>query len=296
MNDGIYTDLSIENYHGNTTHISSTQIKLAKRSLKEFDWYRRGLIKKEQKIHFDFGNAFECALLDEIEFNRRVAIMNDEEWIKVALEQKPELTVPRNSKAYKEQIEKFYTENAGKYLIMDKGPDSWEVLQCMLESCYQDKIVQGLIKNTEYQVSLFWSDEATGLRLKARPDICKRKKNVVVNVKTSIDGSPQAFSRDLVKYDYPLQACMEISGCLKAGLMDQVDNYFWLVVEKVPPFNATIYEFAKEDMQACMIELGYLINKVSLANEESLYPGYSDRADNRYGILRADIPIYYKAF
>src|SRR5574343_1362278 len=107
----------------------------------------------------------------------------------------------------------------------------------MLSSCYQDKVIQGLISNTEYQLSLFWTDEQSGVRLKTRPDICKRKKNVIVNLKTTLDGSPEAFSKDINKYDYALQACIEWRGCVASGIMPTVDNYVWLVVEKVAPFN-----------------------------------------------------------
>jgi hypothetical protein len=155
-------------------------------------------------------------------------------------------------------------------------------------------MIQRLISNTEYQISLFWEDPKTGLKLKTRPDICQVKKNVVVNLKTCLDGSPAAFSKDLAKYEYPLQACIEIMGCIESGLMPQVDNYFWLVVEKRAPFNATIYEFAPSDISAGMDELQYLFTKVKKAMDENLYPGYSDRSDNKYGILTAQIPLWYK--
>jgi hypothetical protein len=294
MQDGIHTDISIEAYHENKTHLSSTQIKLAKKSLKEFDWYRRGLITKEHKAHFDFGNAFELALLAPVEFSQKVAILKDTEWVEAAMKANPALTKPRASKTYTQAYDEFMIGREGMYIIPDKGPESYETIKSMMESCYQDKIVQGLIKNTEYQVSLFWTDEETGLRLKTRPDICKRKKNVVVNVKTALDGSPKAFSKDLANYEYPLQAAQEITGCLRSGLMESVDVYFWLVVEKCPPFNATIYEFAQEDIAASVDEFRYLVNKINKATQQGLFPGYSDRSDNEHGILRAEIPMYYR--
>jgi hypothetical protein len=76
--------------------------------------------------------------------------------------------------------------------------------------------------------------------------------------------------------------------------MEQVDNYFWLVVEKEPPFNATLYEFDPSDQRYSLDELAYLLNKIRSAREEDKYPGYGDRASNEYGILTAQIPMYYK--
>jgi hypothetical protein len=284
MKDGIYTDITIEDYHANTTHISSTQIKIAKKSLKELDWVRRGLIVQEKKTHFDFGNAFELALLDPIGFSEKVKFYNPEN--------RPEPEKAMNSKqniAWKAEI-----FDSSQYVINEKGDESYETIKAMLESCFADKVIQGLIRNTEYQLSLFWTDDQTGVQLKTRPDICKRKKNVLINVKTTTDGSPQGFSRDLVKFDYPLQACMEINGCIASGAMPSVDAYYWLVVEKVPPFNATIYQFDQSDINASMVELEYIIYKIKKARDEKMFPGYSDRADNEYGILKAEIPMYYK--
>jgi hypothetical protein len=293
MTDGIYEHLSIEDYHANKTHLSSTQVRLAKKSLKEFDWTLRGLIKQENKSFFDFGNAFELALLDKNTFAQKVAILPDSQWITEAQQEKA-YEKPRASKHYRDSYNDFLLGCENKYVINDKGNESYETIECMLESCYQDQTIQGLIKNIDYQTSVFWTDEETGLKLKTRPDVCKRKKNVLVNIKTTIDGSPKAFSKDLANHEYPLQAIHEITGCLAGGVMESVDMYFWLVVEKVAPYNATIYEFDQGDIKASMDEYQYLLHKLDLARQESKYPGYSDRADNPHGILKAEIPMYYR--
>lgn len=295
IEDGIHTDISIQEYHENKTHLSATQLKLSRRSLKEFHWYINGKIPKSEGLHLGFGNAFELALLDKTGFTNEVAIMQTEAWIYGALEENPALKVPKNSAYYQAKKEQFEIESKGKYIIPDVGPQSFSDIEQMLTSCYQDSVIQKLISNTEYQLSLFWTDPVTGLKMKTRPDICKRKRNSVVNLKTIEDGSPKAFSRDMANYDYPLQACIEIMGCLETGLMETVDNYFWLVVEKNPPFNATIYEFAQEDISWCMDNLRYVINKTKKALDEQLFPGYSDQADNEYGILKAQIPLYYRS-
>lgn len=293
IENGIHTDISITDYHANKTHISATGIKYVKKSLSLWNWMQKH--PQEKKLHFDFGNAFELALLDRSNFEKQVGILQTEAWIQKALKEKPELKIPKSSTCYKAEESKFLSENEGKYIIPDTGKQSFEFIEYMLESCHKDAVIQKLISGTEYQLSLFWTHEETGLNLKTRPDICKRKKNVIVNLKTAEDGSPQAFSRELANYDYPLQAAVEIMGCLRTGLMESVDNYFWLVVEKEPPFNATIYEFLQSDMQYAFDELDYCLNKIVRAKDENLYPGYSDRADNKYGILTAQIPTWYKA-
>lgn len=292
MNNGIYDNISITDYHANKTHVSATGIKRAKKSLKYFHWAQTA--EQETKLHLDFGNAFELALLDRKGFEECVAIEQTEAWGHEALLEKPDLKRPKQSKKYQTRAEEFYKNNSSRYIIPDVGEkESYMQIEEMLKSCYQDQVIQKLISGTEYQLSLFWTHEETGLNMKTRPDICKRKKNVIVNLKTALDGSPEAFSKDLCKYDYPLQAAVEIMGCLRTGLMNDVDNYFWLVVEKTAPFNATIYEFDKSDIAHSMDELDYMIHKIARAKEENKYPGYSDRADNTHGILTARIPAFY---
>lgn len=294
IEDGIHTDVTIEEYHENRTHISATQIKYARQSLRHFNWYRNGKIKVENKSQFQFGNAFELALLAQEEYPQKVAVIPDNDFVAAVMAEKPEIIQPRSTKRYKALYEDFVTANTGKYLIQETGPESFECIEEMLSSCYQDKVIQGLIKNTEYQLSLFWTDPETGIRLKTRPDFCKRKKNVIVNVKTTIDGSPAGFSKELAKWSYPLQATIEIRGAIATGLMETVDNYFWLVVEKEPPFNACIYEFTQDDRNANDLELSYILSRLKKAEEQNLYPGYTENALNEFGILTAQIPQWYK--
>lgn len=293
--DGIHDNISIEDYHANRTHISATTLKYARESFKHFKWFRDGRITQENKPQFSFGNAFELALLDPNNgYLNSVAITDDSGWIDAALKESPHLVKPRLSATYQKLEREFLAANKGKYIINQTGKESFDAIEEMLSSCYQDKIIQGLIKNTEYQLSLFWTDPETGIKLKTRPDICKRKKNVIINVKTTEDGSPSGFSKDMTKYDYPLQACIEITGCLQTGLMDKVDSYYWLVVEKVPPYNATVYNFSEENIATVMDTLHYLLIKLKKCEEQNLYPGYSDQADNEYGILTASLPLWYK--
>lgn len=286
MKQGIYTDININDYHSDKKWLSSTGLKRAKKSLKDFKLYLDGFYDNEKKVHFDFGNAFELALLEPDTFNKSVSIFNSEN--------RPEKDKGITSKKNQEWKKSFF--DSYKYIINSTGPNSYEYLEEMLKSCYQDAVIQRLIKNIEYQNSLYWIDKNTGLQLKTRPDICKSKKRIIVDVKTADDGSPEKFSRDLSNYDYPFQACMQIDGVLQSGLMPKVDNYFWLVVEKKPPFSATLYEFAKDDIKWCMDEYDYVLKCVSSAIKENKYPSYSYRADNRYGILTAQIPLWYKNY
>lgn len=283
MKAGVYENININDYHNLKEWYSSTGLKKAKRSLKDFYLFLQGYYDEERKTCFDFGNAFELALLDPKSFDENVTIF------KASERPEPEKTfASTKNKEWKESI--FNTQN---YVIDYDGKESFRVIEEMLKSCYSDAVIRKLIQNIEYQYSMFWVDE-NGLKLKTRPDICKSKKNVIVDVKTTRDGSPEAFSRDLANLDYPFQACMQMEGAVKSGFMSHVDEYYWLVIEKEPPFSATIYKFEPEDMQYCIDEYEYTKRLVAECLKTNVWPSYSQRADNKYGILSAKIPLWYR--
>lgn len=241
------------------------------------------------KPHFDMGNAFELALLDPDQFNEKVAV--EDEIMDQIILKNPDSKSPRSTTMYKEWFE---TQKLLKKYVV--SVQDFQTITHMLESCHQDAVIQKLIQNIEYNYSLFWIDEETGLQLKTRPDICKSKKNIIVNLKTAIDGSPEKFFKDCANLDYPFQACMEMDGAVKSGMMEKVDNYYWLVCEKEPPYSATIYEFMPEDIAYCFDEYRYTLGIVSRAYKAGVWPSYSQRSDNKYGIIDVKIPLWYKNY
>ncbi len=291
MKDGIFDNISIEDYHNDKDYFSSSGLKLAKKSLKLFKLFidgkvdATGSVEKEKKSHFDFGNAFEIALLDRSNLGSSITVYDPKD--------RPDKTKSITSKD--NQIWKNEMFNSGRYVINAEGKESMGVIMEMLSSCYADAVINKLLQNIEYQYSIFWTD-STGLKLKTRPDICKSKKNIIVDVKTTLDGSPEQFSKDMANYDYPFQAVMQMDGAVKSGFMQQVDVYYWLVVEKQPPYSATLYEFDPEDMKWVFDEYEYVLHCVKEAITKKHFPSYSYRADNKYGILRANIPLWYKNY
>jgi len=283
--DGIYDNVNIHEYHADKEYISSSALKEAQKSLAHFDFYYSK--PSERKSHFDFGNCFELALMDAIngtnEFDKFVTIFDEQ--------QRPEQEKTMASGKNKEwKITIFDTD---KYIITKTGDESLETMQLMLESCIKDSVINALIKNTDYQKSIFWTDKQTGLKMKTRPDVCKMNKKVIVDIKSTKDASPEKFAKDAANYSYPLQAITQINGCIDSGLMIP-EKYFWLAVEKTAPFNAQLYEFKNEDWQLMQDRYEYHLGLIKMAREENKFPGYTQRADNQHGILELELPMWFK--
>jgi len=301
---GIYDDLSIEDYHENKAILSSTGIKEAKKSSRHLAYYLTK--EQERKSHFDFGNAFEVALLDAIagtnDIDSMIGVRQTEKWSEDALKEKPELKSVKASKAYKDAKDAFEKENDAKYLIDDVGVESWEVIQEMIASCKADKTITAILEKTDYQKSFVWQDPDTGLLCKTRPDLAVNRQKVIVDIKTDLDASPQAFFRKAANLDYPMQATMQIEGVEQSGYIDKVDDYYWLVVEKVAPYNAQLYRFQEKDREMIYDAFKYYISRAAKVINDikegkiASYTdvnGYRESSDNAHGVIDFDLPLYY---
>lgn len=277
----IRKDVSIEDYHADKEYISASSIKEAKKSMRCFHHYRNNT--QERKDHFDMGNAFELALLDYFngteDFVHKVAVFDESK--------KPQPDKDYRTKENSEWKSNFFETNKNKYIISTQDNEN---IKAMISNCELDSTVCALLKNTDYQTSLYWTDEKTGVKIKTRPDVMKVNRPVIVDVKTTKDASPKMFAKDCANYDYPTQAIIQIRGAIETGLFTQVDKYYWIVVENNAPFDVVIYEFNKEYWEMCDTSLDYTLNKIK--NNE--IKGYSERADNKYGIITLELPKYYE--
>lgn len=97
------------------------------------------------------------------------------------------------------------------------------------------------------EVSLFATDEPTGLRLKGRIDKLAKLKDtlVVVDLKTTSDPTDRAFSRSLIDYGYHRQAAWYLD--LVAGPdvpVDELPPFVFICVRNEPPYECRVWELA----------------------------------------------------
>lgn len=288
IKEGVHRDISILDYHADKDYLSASVIKEANKSLKHMKWYLDNKSTSERKSHFDFGNAFEIALMDLMngtkEFDSSVHIFDESK--------RPQLDKTFSSKENKEWKESFFSKNG--YIINQSGKESVDTISEMLKACWSDEIIQGLLKNTDYQASCFWTDAKTGIKLKTRPDVCNINKTVLIDIKTTTDASPEGFARDVANFGYDLQALLQINGVLATGMFNEVKNYYWLAVEKEAPFNAQLYNFDSSEWDSVQMVLDYLLGLIKIARESNKWVGYSQRASNQYGIIDINIPLWHK--
>lgn len=305
---GVIKNQSIEDYHksskwnGGNVKIGSTLLKQANKSTRDLMHYL--ITPSEKKSHFDFGNAFELYLMSLVnggtEFTDNVAVMPDQKWINDVLELRPTLSNVRASKEYKSMRDEWLESNSSKYVISDSGDESYQLCENMAKSVISNELILKALQSTDYQVTLEWEDELTGLQCKTRPDLTRVSKNTIIDIKSCKDASPKGFAKDACNLDYPMQAFMQVEGAIKSGYYDRVDHYYWLAVEKSAPYHFAIYRFDLNELEGLRDRYNSAMMKAKKAIDYlragiSLHdvPSYGESVDDEYGVIDFNLPNWY---
>ena len=75
--------------------------------------------------------------------------------------------------------------------------------------------------------------------------------SLIVDLKTTMDASPDAFARTAANFNYPLQAAYYVDGLQAAGIAspDAVTSFVFLVVEKTPPYGVAVYTLPEDAIE-----------------------------------------------
>lgn len=147
-----------------------------------------------------------------------------------------------NMRTTKAKAEAAQWEQELPYHAMPVSAEDMEVVQGILASAKAHSRVPNLLKTGRAENSLFWRDEHHDLLMKCRPDFVAET-GYVVDIKTTMDASPEAFSRDVVKYGYGISAAHYLEGMRTTGAA-KADHFIILAIEKAPPYAMAIYDLA----------------------------------------------------
>lgn len=255
--------------------ISSSALKEAKKSTREFLWYYSK--PKDRKGYFDFGNCLELYLIDKDAFYKEVAVMDESK--------KPEPDKDYRTKVNQEWKASFYEKNANKYIIPATGEDSFETIQ-YLEELAQKHPAYDLLLGKEYQKPFEWICPRTGLKRYARTDLYEP--GIIIDIKTDANDD---FVRTCVKNDYFTQAFDQMIGAVESGAMEEVKDYYWFVLGKKAPYFVDVYRFDTDAM--LKVEESYwsalMRIKTDLSSGEA-----QDFVWRDLPIQKLTVPNYYK--
>lgn len=123
-----------------------------------------------------------------------------------------------------------------------------------------------------------WTDAATGLECKCRPDWLTDDGSIVVDLKTTKDASLRGFKQSVANYRYHVQAAWYLHG-LEQATGKRPDQFIFICVESTAPYATAVYAADAE-----MIERGHDqamrdLAKLAVCKAADSWPSYSDQIE-----------------
>jgi len=123
-----------------------------------------------------------------------------------------------------------------------------------------------------------WTDQATGLRCKCRPDWLTDDGSLIVDLKTTEDASPAGFRKSIANWRYHAQASWYLDG-LEQATGKRPDQFIFICVEKKPPFACAVYAADAEMIQIGAETAARDLDVLATCRAADAWPGYSDQIE-----------------
>lgn len=273
----IFKKEKIEDYISNKEFISSHGLMDILRS--PFH-YKKGLkIKPEPTKALIIGAAFHCLLLEPKEFDKQYEVFT-----------KPYPDHSMNKLQNKNALEDLEESNPDKVIL--KKEDFNEISNILNEARNNKRIRELLELKGVIEQSIYFEDKEFKVKAKIRPDkYCTS--GILIDVKTTIDASPEGFSRQCMNFNYDMQLAF-YPDKLREIYGKEFKFIFIIAVENKYPYACQVYNC----VELGFIDVGRKKYKKAMADyveclKTDKWKGYEKYATNPYGIIDLKLPDWH---
>ena len=137
-----------------------------------------------------------------------------------------------------------------------------------------------------FEHSIVWTDEETGLQLRARPDkLALLNPAIIVDVKTTRAETYSQFQKHLAEYGYHRQLAWYEDGVKALGI--DVEASALITVDKTPAHECHVYEVTRS-----AIELGRMENRDLLTELKYRIDANNWESRDAGAIIEIDVPMW----
>lgn len=179
-----------------------------------------------------FGTAVHTAVLEPLRFAEEYLVQPD--------------FGDARSKAAREAKGEWLLDNEGRTILKSA---EMEDINGIVKALEANPDTHPYIKAPgDVELAMFWQDEMTGIRCKAKADKVVRDR-VIVDLKTAIDSSPEGFAKASGNFKYHVQAASYSYGFSRIyGYLPT--KFVFIAVEKKPPYLNAVYTLSDRDIMA----------------------------------------------
>lgn len=137
--------------------------------------------------------------------------------------------------------------------------------------------------------SVYWHDPETGQLCRCRPDWW-REDGYLIDLKTTVDASPEGFAKSVANWRYHVQAPYYMEGCTYAAMQAEIEiapikAFVFLAVEKDAcvvngePKGVGVYILDDEAMHEGRAQYRKNLNTYVSCSNSNKWPGYSNKVE-----------------
>jgi len=184
--------------------------------------------------------------------------------------------INRRTNAGKAEWETFETAATGRTVLSRTDA---ELVMRMGHSVFKHPAAAMLLAMPgKAETTHMWTDEATGLQCKCRPDWLTDDGSLIVDLKTTEDASPAGFRKSIANFRYFVQASWYLDGVERAT-GKRPEQFLFLCVEKRAPYAVAVYAADAEMIQIGADAAARDLEVLATCKAAGAWPGYSDQIE-----------------
>lgn len=248
------------------------------------------------------GNLAHCAFLEPHEFSKRYVSTPDDAPRKPTEAQWNAKKPSDSSVEAMEWWSSFQRQSVGKQIVTrEQEYTAQQQAKSLrgLPSVWGGRSMADLLIGSTSEVSAFWTDAATGVRCRCRPDLVvtvSPGRVLLVDVKTFSNCGPREFLKQVHRMRYHVQAAFYSEGYARASGL-QVIGFTFVVVEDSWPFLAASYDLGAESMHEGELEWRGLLDTYAECTRSNVWPGYTTATQTlelpSYALTPQDVEVSY---
>ncbi|WP_150051134.1 PD-(D/E)XK nuclease-like domain-containing protein [Methylomonas rhizoryzae] len=186
----------------------------------------------------------------------------------------------RRTKEGKAIYEAFQAEHGGKEII---SADDWQSIDGMACAVADHPLAGRLFEGGTSEVSAFGN--INGAAIKGRFDYFHQTEGVIVDLKTTLDASPDEAQRYAVKYGLHIQQFV-YAEIYRSITGKTPSDFVFVLVEKHPPFGVAVVRLTKEAVEAARVQVDKALALWQQCEKSGIWPGYGDN------VITVDLPAW----
>lgn len=205
------------------------------------------------------GTAIHAAILEPDVFATEFVIAPD---------------VDRRTKAGRAEHAAFVEEHEGKTILTQ---EQWDIASGCRDSAWRNKEVARALRHGKAEQTYYAIDPDTGALIKCRFDWLGDDGSML-DVKSTIDASPQGFIRSVLKYRYHVQEAW-YRHVMSAALDIDAPWYMpwsFLAIEKEPPYACKLYTLPRDLMHIGELAAHLNLKTIVQCRKSGEWPAYGD--------------------